>query len=147
VLAPVDFAAVPMVSKAQMHALAAGDSWLAKGTNVLMFGPPRSSFKASSGCRERRDVSGNSMGEVEMRSPVVRMGCGRRSGTNRRRENGKTVPMNEKADKKRFERFKATARELGCDEDKERFEPQARANRDCTAATAESSARPQAYSS
>jgi DNA replication protein DnaC len=31
-----------MVSKAQMHALAAGDSWLAKGANVLLFGPPGS---------------------------------------------------------------------------------------------------------
>jgi DNA replication protein DnaC len=37
-----DFAAVPMVSKAQIHALAAGDSWLAKGANVLLFGPPGS---------------------------------------------------------------------------------------------------------
>lgn len=35
-----DFAAVPMVSKAQVHALAAGDSWLDKGTNLLAFGPP-----------------------------------------------------------------------------------------------------------
>lgn len=37
-----DFAAVPMVSKAQVHALAAGDSWLDKGTNLLAFGPPGS---------------------------------------------------------------------------------------------------------
>ena len=35
-----DFEAVPMVSKAQIVAMAAGDSWLAKGANVLMFGPP-----------------------------------------------------------------------------------------------------------
>lgn len=35
-----DFAAVPMVSKAQIMALAAGDSWLEKGANLLMFGPP-----------------------------------------------------------------------------------------------------------
>ncbi|MGG6896121.1 IS21-like element helper ATPase IstB [Rhizobium sp. BR 315] len=34
------FDAVPMVSKAQVMAIAAGDSWLAKGANVLMFGPP-----------------------------------------------------------------------------------------------------------
>jgi DNA replication protein DnaC len=34
------FDAVPMVSKAQVMAMAAGDSWLAKGANVLMFGPP-----------------------------------------------------------------------------------------------------------
>ena len=36
----VDFTAVPMVSKAQVMALAAGDSWLDKGANLLMFGPP-----------------------------------------------------------------------------------------------------------
>ncbi len=35
-----DFDAVPMVSKAQVMATAAGDSWLAKGANILMFGPP-----------------------------------------------------------------------------------------------------------
>jgi DNA replication protein DnaC len=35
-----DFAAVPMVSKAQVMALTAGDSWLQKGANLLLFGPP-----------------------------------------------------------------------------------------------------------
>ncbi len=35
-----DFDAVPMVSKAQVMALAAGDTWLEKGSNLLMFGPP-----------------------------------------------------------------------------------------------------------
>jgi DNA replication protein DnaC len=35
-----DFAAVPMVSKAQVMALTAGDAWLAGGANLLMFGPP-----------------------------------------------------------------------------------------------------------
>ncbi len=34
-----DFEAVPMISKAQVMALAAGDSWLEKGANLLMFGP------------------------------------------------------------------------------------------------------------
>ena len=34
------FDAVPMVSKAQVQALAAGDAWLEKGANLLMFGPP-----------------------------------------------------------------------------------------------------------
>ena len=29
-----------MISKAQVMAMAAGDNWLAKGANVLMFGPP-----------------------------------------------------------------------------------------------------------
>lgn len=35
-----DFEAVPMVSKAQVSALAAGDGWLGKGANLLLFGPP-----------------------------------------------------------------------------------------------------------
>jgi DNA replication protein DnaC len=35
-----EFEAVPMVSKAQIMALAAGDSWLEKGANLLLFGPP-----------------------------------------------------------------------------------------------------------
>ena len=35
-----DFDAVPMVSKAQVMAIAAGDSWLEKGANLLLFGPP-----------------------------------------------------------------------------------------------------------
>ncbi len=34
-----DFEAVPMISKAQVMALA-GDSWLGKGANLLLFGPP-----------------------------------------------------------------------------------------------------------
>ena len=29
-----------MVSKAQVMALVAGDSWLEKGDNLLVFGPP-----------------------------------------------------------------------------------------------------------
>src|ERR1700752_4617176 len=39
-LATFDFEAVPMVSKAQVTALAAGDTWLENGANVLLFGPP-----------------------------------------------------------------------------------------------------------
>ena len=39
-LASFDFDVVPMVSKAQVMALAAGDSWLEKGANLLLFGPP-----------------------------------------------------------------------------------------------------------
>ena len=39
-LASFDFDAVPMVSKAQVMAIAAGDSWLEKGANLLLFGPP-----------------------------------------------------------------------------------------------------------
>ena len=34
-----DFSAVPMVSKPQIMALAAGDSWLDNGANILLFGP------------------------------------------------------------------------------------------------------------
>src|ERR1700674_2037572 len=35
-----DFEAVPVVSKAQIMALAAGDAWLSKGANLILFGPP-----------------------------------------------------------------------------------------------------------
>lgn len=35
-----DFTHVPMISKAQVAALAEGDAWLGSGNNVLMFGPP-----------------------------------------------------------------------------------------------------------
>ncbi len=37
-----DFAVVPMISKARLMALAAGDSWLEKGASLLLFGPPGS---------------------------------------------------------------------------------------------------------
>ena len=39
-LATFDFDSVPMVSKAQVMALASGDEWLGKGANILLFGPP-----------------------------------------------------------------------------------------------------------
>src|SRR5579864_4605733 len=39
-LATFDFAAVPMLSKAHVTALATGDSWLEKGATILIFGPP-----------------------------------------------------------------------------------------------------------
>lgn len=37
-----DFAHVPMLSRARVAALASGDAWLDKGTNLLLFGPPGS---------------------------------------------------------------------------------------------------------
>ena len=57
-LASFDFAAVPMVSKAQVMAIAAGDSWLEKGANLLLFGPPGGGKKSSRGsdrARARRE--------------------------------------------------------------------------------------------
>ena len=39
-LASFEFAEVPMLSKAHVMALASGDSWLEKGANILIFGPP-----------------------------------------------------------------------------------------------------------
>jgi DNA replication protein DnaC len=35
-----DFSVVPMLSKARVMALAAGDTWLDKASNLLLFGPP-----------------------------------------------------------------------------------------------------------
>ena len=39
-LATFDFDSVPMVSKAQVMALASGNEWLDTGANILLFGPP-----------------------------------------------------------------------------------------------------------
>jgi DNA replication protein DnaC len=39
-LATFDFAALPRVRKAHVLALTAGDAWLEKGANILIFGPP-----------------------------------------------------------------------------------------------------------
>src|SRR3954452_11395698 len=41
-LASFDFEAVPMLSKAHVMALAAGDGWLGQGANLLVFGPTES---------------------------------------------------------------------------------------------------------
>src|SRR5690348_2729138 len=41
-----DFEAVPVISKAQVMALAAGDAWLNNGANLLLFGPQRSVLAA-----------------------------------------------------------------------------------------------------
>ena len=37
-----DFSHVPMLSRARITAIASGDAWLAKGDNLLLFGPPGS---------------------------------------------------------------------------------------------------------
>lgn len=39
-LAAFDFESVPMISKAQVTALASGGAWLDDGSNLLLFGPP-----------------------------------------------------------------------------------------------------------
>jgi len=39
-LTSFEFTEVPMLSKAHVMALASGDSWLEKGANILIFGPP-----------------------------------------------------------------------------------------------------------
>ena len=40
-----DFEAVPVISKAQVMALAAGDAWLNNGANLLLFGPARATLR------------------------------------------------------------------------------------------------------
>lgn len=39
-LANFDFTALPMLSKAQVMAITAGDGWLEQGANLMLFGPP-----------------------------------------------------------------------------------------------------------
>jgi hypothetical protein len=46
--------AVPMVSKAQLTPLAAGDRWLEKGANLLLFGPPAPLSRPRSSAGARR---------------------------------------------------------------------------------------------
>jgi IstB-like ATP binding protein len=56
-LASFDFEAVPMVSKAQVMALTAGDGWLEKGANLLLFGrpaPAKATWPPPSGSRSLR---------------------------------------------------------------------------------------------
>ena len=57
-LATFDFQVVPMVSKAQVMALAAGDSWLEKGANLLLFGPPGAGKSHTSLARSARGQFG-----------------------------------------------------------------------------------------
>jgi DNA replication protein DnaC len=51
-----NFEAVPVISKAQVMALAAGDAWLNNGANLLLFGPP--SFPFSSGLEFQQQCEG-----------------------------------------------------------------------------------------
>ncbi len=53
-LGTFEFDAVPMISKAQVMAIVAGDTWLDKGANVLLFGPR---------CIGRYDAQGHEIGE------------------------------------------------------------------------------------
>jgi hypothetical protein len=79
-LATFDFDAVPMVSKAQVMALAAGDVWLNKGANILLFGPRRaggalrSDVAARAICR-RRSGSPSSKTVGAFCSPAPPISC------------------------------------------------------------------------
>ena len=42
-----DFNVVPMISRAQVNALATGDAWLSQGANCLVFGPPSPSTQCT----------------------------------------------------------------------------------------------------
>lgn len=62
-----DFEAVPMISKAQVTALAAGDGWLGKGVNFLLFGPPgggKSQRQPSAWPSSRTDGASSSPGRL-----------------------------------------------------------------------------------
>lgn len=58
-LAEFDFEATPMISKAQIMALTAGDAWLDKGANILLFGPPGSRHGGCGGIRRAARGSGS----------------------------------------------------------------------------------------
>ena len=62
-----DFAAVPMLSKARVMALAAGDAWLDKASNLLLFGPPGA---GKSHCAVRRSAAPSSKTAIVSCLPV-----------------------------------------------------------------------------
>jgi hypothetical protein len=73
-----DFEAVPVVSKAQIMALAAGDAWLGMGANLILFGPPggssksrfRRSCRSETACRDHVDPAGDEIGG-QCRQPII----------------------------------------------------------------------------
>ena len=86
-LATFDFDSVPMVSKAQVMALASGDAWLKNGANLLLFGPPgggKSHLSSAIGlvlveqvrrCAARLGEAGDVLGAAPVVRPVaVRVG-------------------------------------------------------------------------
>jgi IstB-like ATP binding protein len=70
-----DFDAVPIVSKAQVMALASGDSWIDKGANLLLFGPPGAGKSTS----PPRSASRSSRTAIACCSPEPAISC---SGSN-----------------------------------------------------------------
>ena len=59
-LSTFDFESVPMLSKAQVMALAFGNVWLKTGANLLLFRPPgggKSHLSAAIGDRRSRSVN------------------------------------------------------------------------------------------
>jgi DNA replication protein DnaC len=51
-----DFNALPMLSRAHFMALASGDTWLAKGASLLLFGPPSSGNSHIAAARGRAPI-------------------------------------------------------------------------------------------
>src|SRR3546814_542192 len=65
-----DFDAVPMISKAQVMAICAGDSWLENGANLILFGPPGGGKShLSSGIGDRKSTRLNSRHSCAARMP------------------------------------------------------------------------------
>ena len=79
-IASFDFEAVPMISKAQVMALTAGDSWLEKGANLLLFGPPgggKSHLAAALGLA-RADLAKDQRADAERVAHADELGAGHR---------------------------------------------------------------------
>jgi DNA replication protein DnaC len=72
-LATFDFGAVPKVRKAHVLALAAGDSWLEKGANILVFGPP----EPDSYCPSRYALRFSSRFDADRQTAAVAGGADR----------------------------------------------------------------------
>ena len=68
-----EFEAVPTISKAQVMALVAGDSWLDRGANLLLFGPPGAEATLAAWAPSRAGVAGaGASTAVERRADGVR---------------------------------------------------------------------------
>ena len=68
-LATFEFESVPMLSKAQAMALAAGDVWLKTGANLLLFGPPGGERLISA--QRSAWLSSRTVGAFSLHAPLI----------------------------------------------------------------------------
>ena len=70
-LATFDFDSVPMISKAQVMALATGNEWLATGANIMLFGPRHAERVRGTTRRQKPSQCGSWAGADRERSARI----------------------------------------------------------------------------